>query len=394
MPSQRLRLPLALGLLIFCVFSLTSSTHPYGYEGWTISHVEKTLFGTGFGLKEPGVAGVLDRLAYAPFAVAKHALAPGRGESLRRIAYVFVQPLVATLACLALYGLALEVHGRPGTAAGLALVAAFTTMLWPYAKFGLENHQTLWTVASAWLLLRYALRPSPGRAALAAAALGMLALTKLSGVAHAALLLAAGAALALRRGAAGRPAFRRELAVGLAIGGAALATLLVSNRLIHGGWLLAGRYEVGTEYSPRLWWNSALGLLVGPGKSLFVFNPTLLLGAALLPRSCGDPRSCAPSPERCSPSRSSTSSASTGSSRRAGGRAARTISCRSWCSRWDSGPTSGGRSGAASDCSPADWWPWAWASRRWPSASATPPIPGRCAATAPTRWKGSPGTRT
>lgn len=284
MPTHRLRLPLALGLLVFCVFSLTSSTHPYGYEGPTISYVERTLFGTGAGLKEDSVAGLVDRLAYVPFVIGKHTLAPGRGESLRRIAYVLVQPSIATLVCLALYGLARQVRYRRSTAARLVLVAAGATMLWPYSKFGMENHQTLWTVAGTWLFLRYAMHPSAGRAALAAAALGTLALTKLSGVLHAAVLFAAGAALVLRLGAGRWPSLRRDLAIGLAVGAAALAILLVSNRLIYGGWLLGGRYEIGIEYSPRLWWNSALGLLVGPGKSLFVFNPPLLLGAALLPR--------------------------------------------------------------------------------------------------------------
>ena len=131
--------------------------------------------------RSPSVAGLAELAFYFPSAFVQSELEQsGRAQSIQHILFAFVQPLVAALIGAVFFLLALDLFGRLRTALGLTLILAFTTMVWPYAKFGMENHQTLWTLASAWLLARYVRGPTLAGALWFAGAMGMLALTNFS----------------------------------------------------------------------------------------------------------------------------------------------------------------------------------------------------------------------
>lgn len=263
-------------VFIFSVFSLTSSELAFGYEGQHIDEAE----GWVSGRKVPsGTGGVLEIIAYVPSALLKTRLAAtGHLVSIQRIAYVFVQPALATLLCLVFFGLALELYRRPSTASMLTLLLAFTTMIWPYAKFGMEVQQALWMLASVWALLVYLRRP--GLLAAAAFGLGLmaLALTKITGVVHCAALIGAACWLIFAEKKWRHHGFFAQFAVVIGLGALALAALFLTNRLRCGDWFRTDRYNFKTELRSNPLWEYLAAALLSPGKSLFVFSPPLLIG--------------------------------------------------------------------------------------------------------------------
>lgn len=268
-------LPLALFLLTFSVFCLTASTLYFGNEGPTIRIAEAWVTGTE---AELGTGGVGEVATYLPGAFVKmRVIPPGRAESLRAVAHSFVQPFLAALICVVLFAFARDLYGSVRIGAALALVFAFATMAWPYSKFGMENAQTLTMLLSAWLVWKYVRQPTARTALFAGLSLGLLITTKVTAPLHALLLVGAGVWMALAAGVHRRPEFPRHVLLAFCGGLFFFAIFVISNKLRYHGWLLGARYNVGTELSGQYFWHSLGGVLVSPGKSLFLFSPPLLL---------------------------------------------------------------------------------------------------------------------
>ncbi len=265
-----------LGTIIFSGYALTSSRLYFGYEGL---HIAEAFYWLRGGEKTTSPGGILDIAGYLPSAWAAIKLAPSnRFISLQHLLFTFVQPALATLTCIVFFGFARELFRNRRTAFILALFLAFGTMLWPYSKFGMENTQTLWTVASAWALYRYCGSPSAARAVIFAMAIVAMALTKVTGLIHGLAFTLAMLWIMRRDLIADGRRVRSHALLALVVGACGLALLLFSNSLRYGGWLHSGRYNVSEELTVRYFFHSLFGVIFGWGKSIFVFNPILLLG--------------------------------------------------------------------------------------------------------------------
>src|SRR5690606_23221508 len=148
--SAAVWLPLLVVLLR--VYGLTGSKLYFGYEGANIFQAEAFARGQLQPREDGGIApwtqgGLLEVAVYLPFTYAK--LFFERREmllGLRQLAYVMVMPLLTVALCGVFYGLARRLYESARTAAVLTLVLGLTTMIWPYAKFGMEVQQTFWTL--------------------------------------------------------------------------------------------------------------------------------------------------------------------------------------------------------------------------------------------------------
>ena len=265
-----------LAVLIFSAFCLTSSNLRFGYEGFNIAEAEAWVTGKH---APPGKSGLIEIAAYLPSAYVKAKLAAiGKLYDIQWLAYAFVQPFVTTLMCLVFFGFCRDLYGRLSTPSVLTLILAFTTMVWPYSKFGMENHQSLWTLAAVWSLFRYSREPQRSTAAALSLSLAALALTKMTGVLLCAALIASTGWLVLTRGFCSRRGFAAHSAIVLFVGLVGLAIFLLSNRLRYGGWLFTGRYSPYAEIASLPLVESVAALLISPGKSIFLFSPPLVIG--------------------------------------------------------------------------------------------------------------------
>ncbi len=277
-PVARLErwLPLFLGLFLFAVYCLTSSKLAFGYEGKHRAEAEAWVTGTEY---RSYVAGFLEVVLYLPSAWAKKTFEPtGRLVSIQNILFIWVHPFIGALIGVAFFGFVREVLERTRPALVATLLMAFGTMMFPYAKYGMEDHQTLWTLVAVWMLVRYVREPSMLAAMVFAMAMGLLALTKVTGLVHCCALFLTGCWFVWRRGIYCLPEFKKHAGAAFAIGAAALAVFFLTNQWRFGGWLFEGRYNPATELSSQYFLQSLFGVLFGVGKSLIVFSPPILLG--------------------------------------------------------------------------------------------------------------------
>ena len=276
-PISRRNLSVAVLLfaLIFSGFCLTGSVLQFGYEGYNIAEAESWVTGVA---TPPGKSGLIEVAAYLPSAWVKAKLAEtGKLVSMQGLAYVFVQPFIAALICLAVFGFGLDLYRQISTAVAVALTASFATMIWPYSKFGMENQQALWVLTAVWALFHY--EKSPGwKSALAfSLSLVALALTKLTGVMLCTALMACVLWILLSRRLYARREFWAHAGLVALVGIAGLAVLTLSTHMRYGGWLFAGRYNVGKELGDLPILSSVAALLISPNKSIFLYNPPLLI---------------------------------------------------------------------------------------------------------------------
>ncbi|MCX7019259.1 MAG: hypothetical protein NTY46_09805, partial [Candidatus Sumerlaeota bacterium] len=271
-------------VFLFCVFMLTASRLRFGYEGFNMDQCEALLRGTLARLPDGRLApytqgGILEVAACAPFAALKAWIGAGGGHGgLQQLAHAPALPLYTAILCLLFFGLAREIYGNDATAVMLTLILGICTMVWPYSKFGMETFQTMGTVGGAWALLRHARTRSTPSALAFGCALGALALTKVSGAVHAALLGMAGLWLAWRMCWWKSRGFWRNAALAVLPCAAAAAIFLLTNRWRYGGWVTAGRYSSQHIQGPAAAFGAFTALIFSPGKSLFVFSPPLLIG--------------------------------------------------------------------------------------------------------------------
>lgn len=273
---------------------------PIPEHRWQVLEGRHGLYFSKYGLGQP-------LLATVPFlagsSIREIILVPG-AETVAQLYFVSLFNQVVTAATGALvfllgvrlgYGIRLSV--------GLALAWGLTTMAWPYSKiFFSEPLFTACLVATALGLLAYRQTPGIERhawLALGGLALGYSLLTRVSGITFVPLFLAYGvwASTAHREGrpvirafdrlrggradAAADPCSRHWLpsltaaVVAFGLPFAACVSLLLWHNVARFGHPLDNGYSEETFSSPLL--TGLAGLLISPGKSVFLYAPLTLL---------------------------------------------------------------------------------------------------------------------
>ena len=271
-------------LFAFSMFAFVASDQQYGYEGehaaQAQAYVERWLTVDALGRIQPRArGGILDVGQYVPFALAAHFLkCPDCESTWGRFWYVWVHPFWTAWTIFMLFVVVWTLSRNVRTSVAVALLAATGTVLLPYAKFGMETQQTLWATAALAALLEFRQAPACRQGSVAGFCLGMLALTKITGVT---LVFALGGTLvmwALFDGSFRKRVGQRwQASVPILIGGAGgILILLVTNQNRYGAFW--ARYPWGDRpefpyFHPLRWW----ALLASPNKSVFVYSPILLL---------------------------------------------------------------------------------------------------------------------
>lgn len=288
------RRPISNALLAALIFVLLTGIYSLTYSG-TFKSGDELLFVSG--AQSLGALGELNlgpvyvsRGAEAVFVEPAQALVGAALYQLTRLNGVgtvhllFLMNIYATALTGSVVFLLARQHGHsPGVAAGAALVFGLTTIVWPLSKTYFRDPLAMLFVAlAAWSFeLTYTRRSPSGQMAQWGVTLALLIagiLTKNTAAVAAPALLAAALADA--------PAARsRRLAL---IG---LATMLV---LIGIMWMIPAE-GLFAKFSLRYYWavlsgthhphfgEAIVGLLVSPGKGLFVESPALLLALLALP---------------------------------------------------------------------------------------------------------------
>jgi hypothetical protein len=288
---------LALFLLLLGWYMLTMSGHTYSSDEETMLAVAERLVEAGTFALEPDflmnyAAGGSEGLRYSrygpgqslaivPFLLLGKAVAlagPPFAVGLIERLFVLLLPAVVTAAtALVLYAWVRALAYGPRIALLVGLLYGLTTIAWPYSR-------TLFSEPLATLLLvlaAYGLRREGWRwwALAGAAAAGALAV-KVS-VALALLPLALYALLVSLRAtpAASLRAAAGRAGAGLLGAALPLGLLLLYHTLIFGHPLTSGYGSVNPSGELGTPWQTGLyGLTLSPGKGLFVFAPSLLLG--------------------------------------------------------------------------------------------------------------------
>jgi hypothetical protein len=196
-----------------------------------------------------------------------------RGVGLVQMA-MLLGPLVAAATGTCLHALALQLGHSQGAALAVALIYGLATPALPYSKYFFSDPLAgLFLLLACWAWLRWHKQGSRASAALCGCAVGAAALTRSPSLVAAAVLLLA-ALWPLSKRSFSR---RQVLAAACYIGG--LLPWLVSMGLIN--WLRYGSpwnsgYLAEESFSGN-WLEGVLGLLVSPGRGLFLYAPVLAL---------------------------------------------------------------------------------------------------------------------
>lgn len=201
----------------------------------------------------------------------------GKPDTLEKAVVALGQTLLGAAIVWQAFHLAMALTGDLGASALAALMLAFASVLWPYARFGFNQPLACWTLlAAVHQALVGARRNDFARLAVAGAWLAASLLTRHE-MMLAALPLAAWLAFDGRPSPAARA---RRLA---AFGGpvcAGIAAWLVFNAVRFGNPLDAGylRDPIPAFGSPIL--PGIAALLFSPSASLFLYSPVALVGVA------------------------------------------------------------------------------------------------------------------
>lgn len=192
---------------------------------------------------------------------------------------LWTSALLAAGCAAGVFSLARSLGYRARVALGTALLVAFATPLWPYARVFFSESLSAFGLVWFAALARHGHNRDDRRPlawALAGFALGLAVLAK---AAHGALLLpAAGLLAAYSRGRDPRGTMRALGAFSLALG-LCVAALLAYNRARFGSVFVTGYGDNLSRWTtPAL--EGLLGLLASPGRGLFLYCP-LTLAAVL-----------------------------------------------------------------------------------------------------------------
>jgi len=268
-------------LLCFLAFSLTLSHRFYGYENATLEYFRDILY---LGESQDSTpAGLLAIISYLPAEIAGNIFVNPMNYTLRDFISLHTLPLLTALLCMVFFAAARQLYSSPRTAASLTLLLAFTTMIWPYSKMGMEIQHSLWILAAFWAMLSWTRREKTIHLVWAGIFAGAVILTKIYG------FVTTGAfVLFLVFDGLSTPERRRRLPRTLGVFLVSLAPMIIlfllQNRLRYGDWLLGNRYNMEYEAKTIPLWRPLYGFLFSSGKSIFIYNPLLLVSICLIPR--------------------------------------------------------------------------------------------------------------
>lgn len=275
----------AVWLFAFSLYGLLASDQQFGYEGEHASqaraYVEGTLTVDPLGRVQPRArGGIADVGQYVPFALAAHLLSCRECKGTwERFWYVWVHPFWSAWTVLMLFALFLKLSRNLAGAISCAIICACGTVLLPYAKFGMETQQTLWTTAAFAALLDLHQSPNSRRGATLGLCLAILTLTKITGITIVALFAAVLVSWIFFdkefRDRGGKQ--WRTLFPIFVVATAGIIVLLLTNWWRYGA-VLGARYPWGDRAEfpfihPIRWW----AFFTSPNKSVFLFSPILLL---------------------------------------------------------------------------------------------------------------------
>ena len=254
---------------------------PYATAKQLVEHGDVSLYGSGIAGKPKsyGRNDLTQPLMMAPFYLVARLLP--RGTFGDEWAMALFSPLVSAIIVWLIYRFAVGLSGSPRTAVLIAILGGVGTMLWPYAVIGMEPVQTFLCLAAAWLTYRFRQLGSPMHLVGAALAIALLFQAKrASPILIPPLLLYVGyVVLERRRGGRVATVLTLGALASLLAVSVAVSIWLNSKRHLDGGavtqlaaltrngWLPAGLY----------------GFLFSAGKSLFLYNPSALLGLLTFP---------------------------------------------------------------------------------------------------------------
>ncbi|MGH9040710.1 MAG: hypothetical protein ACRDZ3_10830 [Acidimicrobiia bacterium] len=230
-----------------------------------------------------GVSGMGQSIAGLPFYAAGSAASRLVGEEQRevvlRLFVLFTNSVVVAAVAVAVFLLAVHLGSSRRAGVGLALVYALGTMAWSHAKTFFSEPLAALAVAGAVLL------------AFKAAEDNRVSLAAWSGLAAGAALIARASAglfppliaVYLLGACARRFGLRRGVAAVAGYGAGAVPTLALLG--VFNWWRYGSVLDLGYEQVPLDFplWSGLHGLLLSPGKSIFLYAPVVLVAVAALP---------------------------------------------------------------------------------------------------------------
>lgn len=277
---QRLAVRLFLGVFLVYLGLSPLSLIGQGYNAENLAAAKRWL--TPVAGSEPTGPlprhGWVEPLLLAP-AAALAVLVPGASEATADRLAAAVPPLSTAALVTLLFLWSSRLGAGPRLAAALAMVAAFATLLWPYAYIGLETTQSLALFAAGYLALATVAR----RGWRHAVAFSLCAATALAAKTTGVFLLPAIAYLGWR--------YLRDSRLAVGRGAAGLLVLAVSSVAWLGAWVVRSGFWAERAHggqmgvlgglivdSPLDLCFNILGLLASPNKGLVVFAPVAVLG--------------------------------------------------------------------------------------------------------------------
>jgi len=193
-----------------------------------------------------------------------------------------LQPVLLTVGLLTILYLWLRKLCTPGMSLLLTLIAAFGTMLWPYAYIGLETKQSFFLLLAAYL----GLAKGKARGWPSVLWFSIISALAISMKANGAILVPAIAYLIyVQFRGDWRSRWKQALTAALVITGIWLLSVI--------GWRLFWNPRGGATRALQAWvtaspfqfFTNAIGLFGSPNKGLFIFAPVLLLLVYAIPRA-------------------------------------------------------------------------------------------------------------
>ncbi len=284
---NRIALLLGLGVALSFWSLAPGSLSPVGDRTGEIAATQRglnVLFGEIFDVEEvkSGTprSGFVELIAHVPFVLASRLAELPENQAL----VLALQPvLLSTLIVVIVFVWSHRLTGDRLRAVGYALLAAFCTMIWPYAYFGMEVQQSLFLILAAFLALSGVWRRSWTWWIVFGVCCGLVISVKISSIFLAPVI----AFLMLRSYAADQTSGRTaRLSVSVAIAvGMLVANTMWRNRMAS---LVADWTTFLREHSvgdPLEWAFNAVALFSSPGKGLIVYIPAALVATMLFRRA-------------------------------------------------------------------------------------------------------------
>lgn len=252
-----------------CLFLATWHGVFQGYERETADAAQALLRGR-YEVKRSGLGAVL---MYVPFVLIGRIFSLNNLSTFLTLTPVFYSALEVSVIFLCL----LRLSRRLSASATLALLVAFGSSLWPYSIIGME-YQSGFLVAVLFLtLLRW--RDGDGSILAVGIAAAYFAITKSYGF----IGLFASAASVFFVIHSVQKSNWRKIGKTIAILGAPVAALL-GLQIILNIWLygrVSGVYSLAHEFQLWNWWEGFYGLFFSAGKSIFLYDPLLVVALFL-----------------------------------------------------------------------------------------------------------------